>query len=346
MDQLQFEERLQLLRYFRDSFDDSSEAWQSAVQLAYQKNAWFTPENIKQAWKAIVATYLNEDNLSEVSKRYPKIVHLSAPKDVGIVMAGNIPLVGFHDLLCTFLSGHVAHVKLSSKDEVLIPFIVDQLTEIDPRFSTYVHFEDQLKGLDGYIATGSNNSVRYFQTYFGKYPSIIRHSRSSIAILDGQESDEELIALGGDVFSYFGLGCRSVSKLYVPQGYNFERMLGLWQEHFIDIIHHNAYMNNYDYSYALYLLNKVPFLMNGCVLITEDKQLVSRIAMLHYEQYKDQDDVTHKISPIEKDIQCIVSRTDQVPDLTTVPMGSAQLPDFFDYADDIDTLSFLIDLDS
>lgn len=338
---LTVEERINLLKYFRDHFDEASEDWNNAIQLAYQKNSWFTPENIRQAWRALKNQYLSNETLDAITRTYPELASNAKSLHIGIIMAGNIPMVGIHDLLCVFLAGHTAHIKLSSKDDVLLPFITSEICHIDERFESYVKFEERLKGLDAYIATGSDNSVRYFEAYFGKYPSIIRRNRSSIAVLTGSESEEDLIALGKDVFSYFGLGCRSVSKLYVPEGYNFEKVLGLWQEKFIDVINHNAYKNNYDYSYTLYLLNKVKFLMNGCVLLTEDDRLSSRIAMLHYETYTDFNDIESKIETLKTNIQCIVGDDGLPLKVHITPFGKAQQPDFMDYADGIDTISFL-----
>lgn len=341
---LTFKERLNLLRYFRDHFDKSDPVLHQTIRQASIENPWFTTDNIDTALTAILDQFLSNDTMDQIAKYYGQHCDPSPPCKVGIVMAGNIPFVGFHDLLSVFLSGHVALVKLSSKDKLLIPYITEKWIEIDERVAEHLFYPERLVDASAYIATGSDNSVRYFEAYFGKYPSIIRRNRNSVALLNGNETDEELIKLGEDVFSYFGLGCRNVSKLYVPEGYKFDHLLTLWQDHFVDIIHHNSYKNNYDYCYTLYLLNKMKFLMNGCVLLIEEKRLSSRISMLHFETYTDKLTLANHLNSEAEAIQCVVGRK-EFPGLNDViPFGSSQRPGFFDYADGIDTMKFLTEL--
>jgi hypothetical protein len=240
-------------------------------------------------------------------------------------MAGNIPLVGFHDLLCVLISGHRLSAKLSSQDSVLMRYVVEKLVAIEPRFKDYISFVERMNDADAVIATGSDNTARYFEYYFRNIPHIIRKNRSSCAILRGTETNEQLIALGKDVFSYFGLGCRNVSKLFVPKDYDFKRLLDLWQPYH-DVFNHHKYVNNYDYNKSILLVNRTPHLDNGFVLITENKALVSPISVVYYE--------VGEPDPSSDKIQCVVSAEH-------VPFGKTQEPELTDYADRVDTLKFL-----
>lgn len=299
---------------------------------ARQENPWFTPDSVLKALEGI-ASMLHEENLRAWASRYT-LADIQ-PKQVGIVMAGNIPLVGFHDLLCVLICGHHALVKVSSKDSRLIRYVLQFLTA---QSAAGIHAEivDQLKSIDAVLATGSDNTSRYFEFYFSKYPNIIRKNRSSCAILTGQESPEELQKLGDDIFSYFGLGCRNVSKLYVPVGYNFIPLLESWNA-YAGIIHHHKYCNNYDYQKSILLVNKIPFLDNGFVLLQESDKLVSPISVLFYEYYQDSDELTQKLDAVRDKIQCTVGASKPA----TIPFGQAQRPAVWDYADAIDTMKFL-----
>jgi hypothetical protein len=304
-------------------------AWIRAQERAIDANAWFTPESIHIAVNNIVSELLQKDKLEQwVSKRS----FSQQAKTVGIVMAGNIPLVGFHDFLCVFISGHKPKIKLSSKDEVLFKHLVEKLVEWDPAVSEQVEISEMLKDCDAYIATGSNNTARYFESYFGKYPNIIRRNRTSVAVLDGTETDEELHLLAKDVFTYFGLGCRNVTQICVPEDYDFIKMLDVFTLHG-DIINHNKYKNNYDYFLAIYLLNKVPYLDNGSLLVVENNVPFSAVAVLHYKRYKDKATVLQELNE-NPDIQCVISRE-------VIPFGDAQKPGLSDYADGVDTMHFL-----
>ncbi len=309
---------------------------------AERANPWFTQENIKKALYAIATEFLEIKKLQAFLALYPELPVKKTLK-IGVVSAGNIPMVGFHDLLCILLSGHEAYIKLSSKDSVLMFAFLNKLSQIDEHLASKIIFSDQLQHLDAYIATGSNNSVRYFEAYFGKYPNIIRKNRQSISVLDGTETDDELILLGQDVFSYFGLGCRNISQLLVPYDYDFQKLLYLWQENFVSIIEHNAYRNNYDYNYAIYLLNKEPFLMNGCVILRESDDLASRIACVHYKRIKNQNEMKEYINSNMDNIQCIVSRN-EISSFKTYRFGEAQKPSLTEFADGVDTMQFLMKL--
>lgn len=302
---------------------------------ARNQNSWFTEDSIRLSLNGMVR-FLSEEHLFTWVSRYN--LEPQAAKKVGVAMAGNIPLVGFHDFLCILLSGHQLIAKLSSQDSVLLQFITQELLRIEPRFGPFIHFEEQLKGIDAVIATGSDNTSRYFEYYFRKIPRIIRKNRTSCAILLGEEPSEELTKLGLDIFSYFGLGCRNVSKLFVPQGYNLAHLLDSW-EGYKEIIHHHKYVNNYDYQKSLLLINQVPFLDNGFVMLTQNETLVSPISVIFYEEYADQNELYQKLTLNQNKIQCIVSAQGWYKE--SVAFGEAQFPYAWDYADNIDTLRFL-----
>ena len=297
-------------------------------------NPWFTPDNVRMAIKAIFDE-LTYENLIEWTGRYLEFDSTDNPAKVGVIMAGNIPLVGFHDFLSVLISGSNIITKTSSEDPELIVFIGDILSRINPRFRDKITFtEGLLKDFDAVIATGSNNSSRYFEYYFGKYPHIIRKNRNSIAIIQGDENENELAGLGSDIFSYFGLGCRNVSKIYTPEGYKHENMVSNWAE-FSSVVNHVKYANNYDYNKAIYLVNKEEFFDTGYILLKESAGISSPVAVLYFENYKSWDDVNLHVAKIRDQIQCIVSRKN-------VPFGMTQEPHLWDYSDGIDTLEFLL----
>lgn len=307
---------------------------QQLADQAKHENPWFTAEMVKLALTGI-ESMLTRESLETWTNHYA--LNPTAPKVVAIVMAGNIPLVGFHDLLSVLISGHVAKVKLSSKDAKLLPHLIEQLISIEPRFKSRISIEvAQLKNFEAVIATGSDNSSRYFEYYFGKYPNIIRKNRTSVAIISGNESAEELESLGNDIFTYFGLGCRNVSKLFVPHGYKFDTMIQSWYRH-QTIIHHHKYCNNYDYQKSILLVNKIPFLDTGFAILQSSDKLVSPISVIYTEVYDDYESLRKIIKSNEAKIQCIVGKTE----LCKVKFGQAQFPTVWDYADQIDTLKFL-----
>jgi hypothetical protein len=309
------------------------------LRKAYYHNRWFTVENTVKSLEAIVKCYLSEEKLKHWLNVYSINIH--EPKRIGIVMAGNLPLVGFHDLLCVLASGNIAVIKLSSKDKILLPEIITLLIAIQPEFKDRIIYAEMLKDIDAIIATGGNNAARYFDYYFGKYPNIIRKNRNSIAVLTGNETNEQLLALGNDVFQYFGLGCRNVSKLYLNeegQLHTFLDAIGTVSS----VADHHKYINNYDYNKSIYLVNREPHLDNGFLLLKKSESLVSPIAVLYYDTYKDSAELTSMLERDAEKIQCVVS--DKGWYSGSVPFGEAQCPGLRDYADHVDTLSFLLHL--
>jgi hypothetical protein len=321
-------------------FDDFKEL----ISRVSIHNAWFTENNVRNAIAAI-ADSLDLERLRDWLDTYREDIYKQKKNyRVAVIMAGNIPLVGFHDFLCVLLSGNTFVGKLSSDDKFLLPYLSKMLVTIEPRFESYIEFtEAQLKKMDAVIATGSNNSARYFEYYFGKYPSIIRKNRNSVAVLTGAESKEELIELGKDVFHYFGMGCRNVSKLFVPKGYKFdafyEAMMG-----YQDVINMNKYGNNYDYNRTVYLMSTDHTLLdNNFLLLKESDSYSSPIGVLFYEFYEDIKKLANRLYKDSSQIQCVVSSGGLIKD--SVPFGQTQCPELNDYADGIDTMKFLIGLE-
>ncbi len=304
---------------------------QQAKQMAHIENGWFTPEFVDHALQNIAHNFLKPALLKDFAAHYHIDDNIKA-KIVGIVMAGNIPLVGFHDFLCVFLSGHRQKIKLSSKDSALWKHIFVYLQEKSADFNEMVSTADILKGCDAYIATGSNNSGRYFEQYFGKYPSIIRKNRTSVAILTGAESENELEALSDDIHLYFGLGCRNVTKIFVPQDYNFEPLIKAFKkyQYFAD---HNKYKNNFDYQLSLALLNNIYYMTNDATLLIENDQIFSAISQLNYQYYAQLSDFETQLN--DDAIQCIVGQK-------YIPFGEAQHPKINQFADGVDTMQFLL----
>jgi hypothetical protein len=257
------------------------------------------------------------------------------PRNAGIVMAGNIPLVGFQDFLAVFISGHRQTIKLSSKDEVLLKHLVSKMTEVNSETADHISFAGILKGCDAYIATGSNNSSRYFEQYFAKYPNIIRKNRTSAAILTGGETPGDLENLSDDIHLYFGLGCRNVSKIFVPAGYDFVPLLRSFDKYMYFADHHK-YKNNYDYQLSIILLNNIYYMTNGSTLLTQNESLFSPISHLHFEYYSDVEKITGKLEQ-NKDVQCIIAKR-------AIGFGEAQDPGLFSYADGVDTMQFLLSI--
>lgn len=329
---LSLERRIELLVALGNYIAANDESWQEAKDVANRLNPWFTPEHIEMAAGNIVAEFLQKEKLEQWAGQYKMP---ATPKTVGIVMAGNIPLVGFHDFLCGFVAGHKLVLKLSSKDEALLRHLLNKLIEWEPAVAEQVTIADLLKGCDAYIATGSNNTARYFEQYFGKYPHIIRKNRTSAAILDGTETEEQLNLLSDDVFTYFGLGCRNVTQVWLPKGYDIERLLKVFSR-YDDIMVHHKYKHNYDYYLAIYLLNKVPYLTNGSLLMVENEQPFSAVSVLHYGYYDDKQAKAAELLQ-STDIQCVVSKEQ-------VPFGAAQKPSLNDFADGVDTMEWLVTL--
>jgi hypothetical protein len=310
------------------------ESWQNAKETAGYKNGWFTLESIQIATDNIINQFLEQEILEKFCDDY-QIKEIENPKLIGVVMAGNIPMVGFHDLLCVLLSGNNILIKLSTKDEILMKYIIHFLQTNNEEWKTIIGTSEMLKNCDAYIATGSDNSAKVFEYYFNKYPSIIRKNRTSVAIIDGLETDYQLEQLADDIHLFFGLGCRNVTKLYVPLNYNFEQMIGVFKKYEV-LGNHHKYKNNYDYNLALYLLNNKYYMTNGATILVESEELFSPISCLHYEFYENLSTLKIKLENNYK-IQCIVGNT-------FLPFGDAQKPTITDFADGIDTMAFITNL--
>lgn len=332
---MNLQHRIEILEKLGNYILSDDAGWQQAKDRAALENTWFTPESIQLASNTAARYYLNGKSLYDFAHTYKVKEIVEAPRTVGIVMAGNIPLVGFHDFLCAFLSGHKQLIKPSSKDQVLIKHLVEKMIEWEPAVADLVGFAEMLKGCDAYIATGSNNTARYFEQYFGKYPNIIRKNRTSVAILTGNETTEELEAMADDVHQYFGLGCRNVTKIYVPQDYDFVPILEAFRK-YSAIADHHKFKNNYDYQLAVLIINKLYYMTNGSILLVESPQLFAPISQLHYEFYSDISNVLDTLKGNEE-LQCIVG-------YQGLPFGSAQKPSLADFADGTDTMKFLLSL--
>lgn len=329
---MNLQQRIDLLNRLGEYILSGDTAWQQVKEKAGQENGWFTAEFVHSATQSVANYFLRRRALEAWAAAYDLPDQRTAPKTVGIVMAGNIPLVGFHDLLCVFISGHRALIKPSSKDTVLIRHLADTLTTWNAEVAEWIGFADRLKGCDAYIATGSHTSAGYFNYYFGRYPHIIRRNRTAVAILNGQETSTELEQLADDVFLYFGLGCRNVTKLYVPRGYDFVPLLSAFKK-YDRLAEHHKYKNNYDYNLALHLLNNKFYMSTEAVLLVEDTSLFSPISQLNYEYYDGDDQPAAGLKENEN-VQCITGRG-------FVPFGHTQVPAVTDYADGVDTLDFL-----
>lgn len=322
----------------KENDDSSFKAFESSIAIAEKHNGWFTKINIRYALKQWGAL-LTEDNLRTWLSNYS--IENNNPLTIAIIMAGNIPLVGFHDFLCVLISGNKAICKLSSNDTQLIPLLANLLIEYEPPLKEHITFtEGKLENYDAVIATGSNNTSRYFEYYFGKKPNIIRKNRTSVAVLTGSETNNQLESLGIDIFKYYGLGCRNVSKLFVPKDYDFDRFFNAMfsYQHVID---HHKYANNYDYNKAVYLMSGFRLLDNGFMLLREDESLHSPISVLHYQHYQNLDELAKLLKEQEQSIQCVVSDSGIKNEIT---FGKTQSPKLDDYADGVDTVDFLLKL--
>lgn len=318
------------------------EAFSELIDSEHIVNPWFTRDYVLKALSGL-ARMLQEEALHKWLSLY-KLNPLPNDKmqTVGLVMAGNIPLVGFHDLLCVLASGHRVLAKASSKDDRLIKKLSEVLTDIDPDLGGRISFtEETLSGMDAVIATGSNNSARHFEYYFRHIPHIIRKNRNGVAVLGGQESEEELFLLGEDMFTYFGMGCRNVTKLYIPESYDLKHLLATL-DRFVHLYQHHKYGNNVDYYRTLYLMNQSPFLDNGVLLVLEEEAIASPVGVAFYERYSDLSWVQKQLDQRKEEIQCVVSTLSALPG--AIAPGETQQPMPWDYADGIDTMEFLMEL--
>ena len=331
---MNLQKRIEILEQLQKYLLSNDEEWQQIRLKSFFHNGWFTEDFVDLAVKNICTQFLQKEKLEQWATHYHLDDNIGG-KNIGIVMAGNIPLVGFHDFLCVFISGHKQTIKLSSKDNVLLKHLVEKMISWEPSLAAYISFAEMLKGCDAYIATGSNNSARYFDQYFAKYPAIIRRNRTAVAILNGKETAAELDLLSDDVHQYFGLGCRNITKLYVPAGYDFVPLLRAFDKYAYFADHHK-FKNNYDYQLSIALLNNIYYMTNGSALLLENDAIFSAISQLNYSFYEDENKVLESLKDNE-DIQCICGHLG-------IPFGQAQCPSLMDYADGVDTMQFLLTL--
>jgi hypothetical protein len=326
---MNLQQRIGLLSRLGEYILSDNPSWLQAKERAFHENSWFIPAFIDLSASSIATQFLQKEVLEQwtAGQSFPQ-----SSKTIGIVMAGNIPMVGFHDWLAVFISGKKAMIKLSSKDAVLIRHLTETMASWDPEVNQLIVFADMLKGCDAYIATGSNNSAGYFSYYFSKYPHIIRRNRTSVAILDGKETTEELEKLADDVYLYFGRGCRNVTKLFLPRGYDFVPLLNIFRK-YNWMADHNKYKNNYDYNLALHVLNKKFYMTNDSLLLIEERHLFSPVSQVNYQYYDNKEDILQILQGNEE-LQCIIGRG-------FTPFGQSQNPAITDYADGVNTLEFL-----
>lgn len=337
---MNFQHAIHILSQLGTFFKEESTKDNPVFTKAYQQNPWFTIEYTK---KAIAAwgDQLNTEHLNKWLSVYQDMPQ-PAPKNVVVIMAGNIPLVGLHDLLSILVCGHKAIVKLSSDDTVLMKWVIENIINIAPEWADKIEITDERlpKNFDAVIATGSNNTNRYFEYYFKTKPSLLRKARTSVAVLTGNETPEDLHKLGEDIFTYFGLGCRNVSKIYVPEGYDiahFYEGIADFYEH----INHNKYANNYTYHKAILLMNLTKHFDNNFLLLKEDTNIASPLGVMFYEQYTNLDELSKTLENNKDQIQCVVSK---ISLNNSVPLGKAQQPELTDYADGVDTVKFLLEI--
>ena len=340
---------VQLGAWFRGEIENEGPDNEALLRSAEAQNRWFTNAFVQDAMKAN-GEMLRVEVLEKWLGDYPGLERQREPKRIGLVLAGNLPMVGWHDVLCVLLSGHRALVKCSSEDKVLIPAAVAALDAYcDEDMASRVEFvTGTLQGADAVIATGSANTNRYFEYYFRDVPRVLRSQRTSVAVLGGDESHEQLQALGADVFQYYGLGCRSVTKLMLPNGFDLDRLFAAWVE-WGHVAQNNKYANNYDYHKAVWLLNREELIENGFLLVKEDSGWVSPVGTLYYGWYASLDDVREELEAAADNLQCIATEIPeslQVTSVPTVPLGQSQKPNPWDYADGMDTLNFLLALSS
>ena len=338
---MNLEKRINLLAELGDYCISKDPAWLTARHRTHAANGWFIPEFIELAVRGIATQYLQKEKLQAWTGQSQLPDAPPSPRTIGLTMAGNIPLVGFHDFLSIFISGHHQLIKPSGRDDILIRHLLLHLLSIEPAAAGYVGFAERLTGCDAYIATGSNNSARYFEYYFAKYPHIIRRNRTSVALLTGEETAQELEDLADDVYQYFGLGCRNVTQLYVPENYDFLPLLQTFRKYnYLSQL--SKYKHNYDYQLTLLILNKKTYMSNESILLTRNDSPFSPISVLNYTFYRPGDPLPDALSGNHPEIQCIVGRQNFAGSFT--PFGHAQQPRLDDYADGIDTLKFLRDL--
>ncbi|WP_336690764.1 MULTISPECIES: acyl-CoA reductase [unclassified Chryseobacterium] len=317
----------------QEDYNDNDSDFELLLKRSEIENPWFTIENQKFALKQWT-DLLTEENITDWLKEYQIS---KTTKRVGLILAGNIPLVGFHDVISVVLSNHIPVIKLSSKDKYMIPFLLKKWNEFSEGNVSF-EFVEKLENFDAVIATGSNNTARYLEYYFKNHLNIIRKNRTSIAVLKGDETEEELKLLAEDIFRYFGLGCRNVTRLFIPQDFVLDRLFESFLD-FQEIINHNKYANNYDYNRAVYLLNQDKFWDNNFVMLKEDEKLFSPLSVINFSRYSSLDEVKSFIAENEENIQCVVAKDEL--GLDSIKLGEAQHPGLNTYADNVDTMKFL-----
>ncbi len=316
------------------------EGFEAVVQKAYGANTWFLPEFIHKAFDAIADEFLDPEKLKSWLAMYPQ--QAGEARTIGLIMAGNLPLVGFHDLLCVLAAGHKAVIKLSDKDPYLLPWMTRHWMEVMPAMQEAIRYTDRLETYDAVIATGTNNSARYFEYYFAHCPHILRRNRNGVAILTGEESADELKQLASDMMLFFGMGCRNVSKLYIPPGFDLERFRDALSD-WTHLAYHTRYGHNLEYDAAIYIINQVPHLHLGALILTPQEDIASRIGCVHYEYYDDPLDLAAMLAKNREAIQCVVSQQ-SIAGWDVVPFGQTQRPQLAQYADGVDTMQFLTTL--
>jgi hypothetical protein len=340
-------ERINVLVRLGDALRSDNEL-ENVIAKAASYNPWFTVEFCRAALDAVSDQMLSADKLDQWLSQYEIWEDDPNKKAIGIIMAGNLPLVGFHDFLCVYISGYHIKVKLSGKDDILFPYVYEKLLQIDPSLKDRSTIIDRLEGFDAVIATGSNNTNRYFEYYFRNYPKILRKNRNSVAILTGRESDEDLYGLADDIFMYFGFGCRNVSKLYVPEGYEITKLFPYF-ERYKWMHSHTKYMNNYDYNRTLLLMNRTEHLANEIIMLQENTVISSPVSILYYEKYENVKSLTDNLLVNLNNIQCVVCGESSITNTgfaNSVKFGNTQKPELWQYADNVDILKFLFSLKS
>ncbi len=327
---------------------DSDTEFNRVINKAKSENPWFTGENILVAlnnW----ALALEKEKIEKWAEKYLNTLkNKSKELNVAVINAGNIPFVGLHDLLTVILTGNRYIGKNATGDSILLPYLASLMIEVDPSLKDKIHFVSRLESMDVVIATGNNNSARYFEYYFGRYPHVIRKNRNGVGVLSGNETKEQIHELGKDIFTYFGLGCRNVSKLYVPKGYSFNAFFeGI--EDFNGLLSHSKYMNNFDYNNSVFLLKRIPFLQNGFSIVRKENQIASPVAVLHYEEYNNVPELIKNLTDSFSQLQCVVSANNFISgneklETIHVDFGKTQSPALWDYADGADTVEFLCSL--
>lgn len=330
--------RIEALIYLGGILQLKEEELIATQQISKSKNGWFTLENSDRALQNMFSNFLQKEQLELWTKHY-EIPEISPKKNIGIIMSGGFPLAGFHDLLCTFVNGHHAKIKLSADDEFLIPYCINVMKSEFPEVDNYFSFVERMQDFDAIIANGSRDSIKVFEIYFSKYSNIIRKNKFGIGVLNGKESKEELSKFGEDIFHYFGLSSRNVSKIYIPDNYDFVPLMEATHE-FNNIVLTNKYKNNFDFNYTLQIINKMDYKANGCIMIIEDEALQSRVAMLHYEIYKDEDHLNDLLKVKSSEIQHIISNN-TFTNFKNKSFGKANIVKLDDYENGIDVMNFL-----